>query len=248
METSLRLVLLVLGLLIVAGIVWDATRNKKRSRKSAAKRSERISEENTLLADELTKRAAEALEELPELEDLSELTDFVEPRLQFDEEIIRIQPEKEPVNPMQSTVKRASVPTDIMIMHIMARQSGIFLGTRVLEAFNDVNLYFGDRQIFHRYENIDGTGNKVFSVASAVEPGFFDLSRIESFATPGITLFFAVTQPNQSIAAFELMLRTAKQLAMRLEGELKDEQRRTLTAQTIEQLRARVRLPLAEVN
>ena len=99
----------------------------------------------------------------------------------------------------------------------------------------------GDMQIFHRHEDMDGSGEVVFSVVSSVEPGYFELSKIENLVTPSITLFFTVTQPNQSIAAFELMLRTAKQLAMRLNGEVRDEQRRPLSIHTIEKYRDRIR-------
>jgi cell division protein ZipA len=96
--------------------------------------------------------------------------------------------------------------------------------------------------IFHRYDNPEEASDPIFSVASAVEPGTFDLSQMETMVTPGIMLFFKLSTPNQSIAAFELMLRIARQLAQRLDGELRDDRRRLLTIQSIENYRERVRM------
>ena len=64
---------------------------------------------------------------------------------------------------------------------------------------------------------------------------------METLETPGVTLFFTLTRPNQSIAALELMLRTAKQLALKLNGDIKDDKQRLLTMHTVERYRDRVK-------
>lgn len=138
-------------------------------------------------------------------------------------------------------VEPKKIPEDVMILNLMARQPGVFGGRKMLEAFQEAYLYFGEMNIFHRHENMDGSGQIIFSLASAVEPGIFQISKMETFVTPGLTLFFVLEKPNQSIAAFELMLRTAKQLAMRLDGELKDSQHKYLTLPTIEKYREMAR-------
>lgn len=130
---------------------------------------------------------------------------------------------------------------ELIILNVVAKQSGVFSGKKLYEAFHHLNLYHGEMQIFHRYENMDGTGEIVFSIASAVEPGIFEISKMENFATPGLSLFYVTSRPNQSIAAFELMLRTAKQLASRLDGELRDQDRKFLTAHGIENYRSLAR-------
>ena len=95
--------------------------------------------------------------------------------------------------------------------------------------------------IFHRYDTREDR-EPIFSVASAVEPGTFDFMRMDTMVTPGLMLFFSLSTPNQSIAAFELMLRIARQLAQRLDGELRDDRRRLLSAQSIENYREKVRM------
>ena len=141
----------------------------------------------------------------------------------------------------RTETKPKAYANDLIILHVMARQPGFFLGKKLFEAFQEAHLFYGEMNIFHRHENTDGVGRIMFSVASAVEPGSFEFSKAESFVTPGLTLFFQVDRPNQSIAAFELMLRTAKQLMMRLDGEIKDDQYKFLTLPIIERYREKVR-------
>ncbi len=213
MEASLRLFLLLMGVVIVVGIIWDFRRN--RGTKEKKEISKPRTDREHFVSDDLT---ADVLK-----------------THHFDE---------------LSTKDRVEEPEavavgegEIIVLQIMARHPNQFLGRKLLDVLNECHLYFGDMQIFHRYENIDGTGNVIFSLASAVEPGYFELSKMADLRSPGLTLFFTTTRPNQSIAAFELMLRTAKQLAQRLEGELKDDKHRPLTPLSIENYRDRVRSP-----
>jgi len=196
METSLRLVLLVLGCVIVAGIIWDSRRSG------------------------LFRKKMKSVMRQENFEDIEDIQESEENR-----EHIQNEP-------------RAT----IIALHLMARRPHLFLGKQVVEALSEVHIFYGEMQIFHRFSNIDGTGEPIFSVVSAVEPGFFEISKMETFTTPGLTLFFAATSSNQAISAFELMLRTAKQLALQLDGELKDDHHRPLTPQIIEKYRERIRV------
>lgn len=140
-------------------------------------------------------------------------------------------------------VETPSVPmSDIIALSVMARQPSVFLGRKLQDAFLESQLRFGEMDIFHRYDNFEEVSEPIFSVASAVEPGTFSLEHMDILVTPGIMLFFKLSTPNQSIAAFELMLRIARQLAQRLDGELRDDRRRLLTVQSIENYRERVRM------
>lgn len=206
METALRLILLLLGVVIVAGIVWDSRRGWLAKKKKT-----------DALADEVVGK---------------------EPVVSyFDDVRVIVKSEKQ-----EPTLQDTQIREEIITLNIMARKPNIFSGKKLKNAFADAYLYYGEMQIFHRFDNIDGTGEQLFSVVSSVEPGYFDLATMASLETPGITLFFVTTTPNHSIYAFELMLRTAKQLAMRLEGELKDDRHRILTPQIIEGYRDRIRV------
>ncbi len=107
-------------------------------------------------------------------------------------------------------------------------------GRAVVEALQLEGLVFGKYSIFHR----EHAGNKsVFYVASMVEPGSFDLDRLDSLSFPGISLFAVVPGSVEAPAVFDMMLATGRRLADRLQGQLQDEQGSTLTAQRILNLR-----------
>ena len=148
----------------------------------------------------------------------------------------------------QEPTLKIDYPEEIITLNIMARKPSVFTGKKLKNAFADAHLFYGDRQIFHRFDNMDGTGAQLFSVVSSVEPGFFELATMDTLETPGITLFFLTSTPNHSVYAFELMLRTAKQLAVRLDGELKDDRHRVLTSQIIESYRERIRMQPEELQ
>jgi cell division protein ZipA len=206
MQTSLRWVLLLIGIVIVLGIIWDAKRNNASKRKP-----------NNISHD-------------PDLHD----SHFAGEGMQIDD--------KDCIMDESSAIESAKEQiNNIVMLHIMAPRLQPFLGEQLIEAFEEMYLYYGKNQIFHYYENNDGTGKLLFSVVSAIEPGFFDLAEIENFKTSGITLFFVLSRPNHSIAAFESMLRIAKQLAAHLDGEIRDDQRRILTHERIEDYRERIR-------
>lgn len=208
MELGLRILLLLVGLMISAGVLWDVLRNRKSSLKK-----EPVSEFGS--AD-------------PEMDALVEEEFYVRP-------LQKTISKSSPVSPSSS-----ENTTPFIILNLMAHHLHYFEGRKLLEAFKEFHLYYGNMEIFHRYENMDGSGNIVFSIANATEPGIFDISTIESFKTPGLSLFFKIQNSNQAIFAFELMLRTAKQLAARLQGELKDDKRRILTPLSIERYREKV--------
>ncbi|MDH5369661.1 MAG: cell division protein ZipA, partial [Gammaproteobacteria bacterium] len=80
----------------------------------------------------------------------------------------------------------------------------------------------------------------VFSIANAVEPGFFDLSRLQSISTPGLAVFLQLPGPIECRKAFDNLLEISKRLSDALTGELCDENRSVLTQQTISHLKDKV--------
>jgi len=78
-------------------------------------------------------------------------------------------------------------------------------------------------------------------MANMVKPGVFDLTTMDEFSTPGVSLFLQVPNKFGNMAAFDLMLNTATALREQLDGELKDEHRSVFTRQTAEHVRQRIR-------
>ncbi len=92
----------------------------------------------------------------------------------------------------------------------------------------------------HRHESMAGNGEILFSMANAVKPGTFDLDDIDNFSTRAVSFFLGLPGPRHPKQAFDVMVAAARKLAHELNGELKDEQRSVLTAQTIEHYRQRI--------
>ena len=102
-------------------------------------------------------------------------------------------------------------------------------GMDVVKALMDVGLMHGSFQIFHRMA--EDTEIPVFSVASLLEPGTFDLSKLENMNTPGLTFFMVLPGELDGIEVFDDMLNTARGIAERTNCELLDEKGGALTAQ-----------------
>jgi cell division protein ZipA len=132
------------------------------------------------------------------------------------------------------------VPEEVIIINVLARNGGEFHGTGLMEAFMRNGLKYGDMNIFHRIDA--ATRTPQFSLASAVEPGTFDLNAMDDFRTRGVCLFMPLplTGRAQPLAVFEDMLTVARDLARSLGGDLKDEAHSVMTAQNIEHCRQRI--------
>ena len=93
-----------------------------------------------------------------------------------------------------------------------------------------IGLRHGKFGIFHRYDGNDES-KTVFSAASLVEPGSFDLQNIKEQEIPGISLFLILPGPVECVEAFDSMLEAARALTQSLDGELLDESGSTLSIQ-----------------
>jgi cell division protein ZipA len=131
--------------------------------------------------------------------------------------------------------------THPVVLYLLAPRDHPFIGYELLQALLSAELRFGEKRIFHRYGPLEGGQQKIlFSVASAVEPGIFDMANIGGFSCPGLCIFMAPEKVADPATTFELMLETAIQLADDLGGELCNQQREPLTEEEIEEQRANI--------
>lgn len=134
----------------------------------------------------------------------------------------------------QSSEVPAATDKIVSIRVAFDGDSGTELG-KVAELFESAGMRFGQFDIFH-YHPPDIRGTAIFSVASMVEPGTFDLEN-SSHKLPGVTFFMALPGPINAVSAFEKMLDTAQQLVSVLGGRLLDESGNKLSVQRIGYLR-----------
>ena len=131
-------------------------------------------------------------------------------------------------------------PDKVFSVFVTAPTSVPFRGPVLLGALAAAKLEFGDMQIFHRIELLDGQEKILFSLANIREPGTFDLSAMEEFTTEGLALFMQIPCAVEAGRAFDAMIESARILADNLDGHVCDARRSALTQQTIRHMREEV--------
>jgi len=203
---GLRWILLLSGLLVVAGVYLYSRRERSRPADGTA----------------ISQRAEQPLasgKKEPSIND------------EADEDLAPDEPvTEEPVD--QPAPK-------IVTIRIVASDKKPFPGDELVLSLRGIAMRHGRFGIFHRYEGNDE--NKViFSAASLVEPGSFDLENIREQRFPGISLFMMVPGPIDGAEAFDLMIVAARALAKTLNAELLDESGSTLSIQRQRYLREEI--------
>ena len=130
-------------------------------------------------------------------------------------------------------------PQKIVTLRLIARNGGAFAGDELILSMRGIGMRPGKFGIYHRFDGSD-EDDTIFSAASLVEPGSFDLENIRDQQIPGISLFMILPGPVHGAEAFDLMMAAARALAQTLEGELLDESGSTLSIQRERYLREEV--------
>lgn len=142
----------------------------------------------------------------------------------------------------------------LIALSIFSPTTDGFLGASVHQALEQRGFVFGDMNIFHLYPQPGQTqGTAVCSAANALNPGTFDLATMDDARIRGISIFMQLPGALEGREAFERTLEAARGLATDLDGELCDESRSVLTAQTVSHLKERIeayqlRLQMARVR
>lgn len=135
--------------------------------------------------------------------------------------------------------RKVEAPVQELIMiNLLAPKGSPFVGGGLVESLRARGLRYGDMNIFHRQEPMTRTAQ--YSVANVVEPGTFDMADLDNFRSPGVCFFLQLPGPEHPLDVFEDMLKVARDVAVRVGGELKDEQRSVMTGQTVEHYRQRI--------
>lgn len=156
------------------------------------------------------------------------------------EKIVDKAGDKAPASAKPAPVRDQPKPQEVLVISVVARDPHGFRGQALLQSILESGLRFGDMDIFHRHESMAGNGEVLFSMANGVKPGTFDLDNIDTFTTRAVSFFLGLPGPRHPKQAFDLMVAAARKLSHELDGELKDEQRSVMTAQTIEHYRQRI--------
>lgn len=155
-----------------------------------------------------------------------------EPPAQY-EEVAQAEPlEQDETEPEQQRADNSN--SDIIVLHILARDDQTFTGDRINSAAISSGLMFGNMNIYHR---LDDYGQSVFGLANMVEPGSFDPVNMHDLRTPGLTMFMQLSDLVEAEDAFTDMLQVAYSLSELLDGQLCNRRRQPLTQSDAEQYR-----------
>ena len=203
---GLRWLLLLFGLLVIAGVYWYSRRESK-----------------TPANPDLVERRVPTFDGLDD-DETDDEDDDAHPESIADDDDSTPEP-----------------PTEqkIVALRLVARGGGVFQGDELILSLRGIGMRHGKFGIFHRLDGNDEE-RTVFSAASLVEPGSFDLANIKEQSIPGISLFTVLPGPIDGADAFDLMMAAARTLAQSLNAELLDESGSTLSIQRERYLREEI--------
>lgn len=243
--SSLRWILLILGIFLILGIYLFETRRSVKIRDAHNKTKDPVFEDShpeptamdEFPEDESAFRdAVQTLDETSELE-LSELTELIRSA---------INPlDDEPLATTRSEIRSRDVPANkaadpektvylingsIVVLHLLAHHPDGMHGLAIRKIFSELNIQHGRKNIFHYYHENDDV---LFSIANLVEPGIFDLSAMDTFRTPGLTVFMLLDNLLNPRQAFETLLQIVWKLSGRLDARICDARRAPINQQTM---------------
>ena len=120
----------------------------------------------------------------------------------------------------------------IFQLHVASPDGRAFEGPAIHAALKAQDLKFGLNDIYHRVTEANGVPESVFAVANMLKPGTLDPAERDQLATPGLTLFLVLPGPVEGVQAMRDMMETANGLAKALGGDVLDDKRALLKAQT----------------
>lgn len=137
----------------------------------------------------------------------------------------------------ETAESEAPKPEKFVVINVLALDQP-FAGQPLIDILHAAGMEFGEMNIFHK---LSGDGEPEFSLASAVEPGVFNMAGIKGFSTPGVTIFMRVHELAEPLAVLDDLLRVAESIAQELHGEIRDDTRSVMTPQTIDHCRQSIR-------
>ena len=172
-----------------------------------------------------TRREREAPE--PEVAPSARIT----PTLNDEPETEAASPATEPSAEVAAEPNLATpAPQKIVTLRVVAKNKGAFKGDELILSLRGIGMRSGKFGIYHRYDGNDES-RTIFSAASLVEPGSFDLANIKEQEIPGISIFMIIPGPVDAAEAFDLMMQAARALSQTINAELLDESGSTLSIQ-----------------
>lgn len=230
MEAStLRWILVVVGIIVVGSIFLFGNPNKKKTPKASRRRNDRL-------------QGKERVRREPTLAGEAEPDDPMARVEAGGQGELAIEPETSPAVAEHKPKPRAPLeppPDKIVTLFLLARESHTITGAELLQATVSTGLEFGGMKVFHRMA--DGEEKPVFSLANAAKPGHFERDEWNTFETSGVALFMTLPGPMHALDAWDAMLAAARRIGELLNADLLDAERNPFSRQREAQIREEMR-------
>ncbi|WP_430462691.1 cell division protein ZipA C-terminal FtsZ-binding domain-containing protein [Thalassolituus sp. LLYu03] len=178
-----------------------------------------------------------------ELTDTTDEATDTDPHLEQEVDDIPAELVSQPVNFAGANAESLAarpMPELVLEIHCIAHDPIGFSGKDILFLFNSCDLRFGEKKIFHRFEEPDGQGCIQFSVAQSYEPGIFVPAAMAQQHFRGLSFFMSLPGAKRPMEAYEAMSEMALVIARKLRADLYDGARSALTPQTMEHDRQQI--------
>ena len=142
--------------------------------------------------------------------------------------------------PAEEVSPEPALPDDsrVVTVRILPQPGTAFPAETLILALRSAGLRHGKFKIFHCMSEDESRIR--YSVASLVEPGSFDLSKLTESEYQGISIFAVLPAPENGVALFDEMLGTARDIAKDIDGQLVDGQGGALSMQRERYMREEV--------
>jgi cell division protein ZipA len=130
---------------------------------------------------------------------------------------------------------------EVLILNVKAPDDKPIQGAALLPMLLTLGFKFGDQDIFHRHVNSNGKGPVLFSLANMFKPGVFDIDKLETFTTLGISLFMILPIEGDPHQVFNMMHNAARKIADEFSAQVVDARRSVLTKQSLQQYVEKIR-------
>ena len=130
---------------------------------------------------------------------------------------------------------------DVISVYVLASdEEPVITGDKILSASYALNLEHGEMNIFHRHSEAPAH-DILFSMANILNPGWFELDKINELETRGMSFFMQVNLVDHPARVLDDMLICAHQMSTMLGGVLCNAQRKPLDEAHTKTLREKVK-------
>ena len=234
MSLSLRMILLTVAMISLCGIIFEGIRRK---RLRAQAKFQRYYQTSNIMDDSDDGIVAEPRVIKPADPNYQRVaagsTLKFKSKIAKDPKLGKIDL-AEPVPYLQQATQ-----TELIVFYMMPENHQKISGRQLKNTLLELGFEYGNKRIFNFYEKKQDNKRLQFCLASAFEPGIFDITQMFHQEFGGLCCFMSVSHP-QADRVFKVMLTLLEQMVVLLQVKLCDDRRQPCTQAYLKQCQQRI--------